>query len=566
MRRRASGVAYRELQADAIAALTGTGIYYGAALGEGRSVRDQETRRGRPRPRASGDARGCRHLRPATRPDRPRTGSPDRSGDRMLRGMSDPAQLVDRLAALPKVGAMPRAELKWLAAHGELQVYEPGLVIAPKGRRIEHLWVILSGSMAVQVDRGVGPRLVTQWGAGEVSGMLPYSRMTGPPGDNYLEERSEILTLHERHFPEMVHRCPRFTAHTVHCMLDRARSFSASDLHDEKMVSLGKLAAGLAHELNNPASATVRGAKQLLGMLPEADAAARALGSAGLSDQVAAVVAQVRAECIAQSAGVVLTPIQRADREDEIAAWLARRGLDADRAQTLADVGLTVASLDRIAEVTAGDGLDAALRSIAAGCATHALVLDIEQAATRIHDLVAAVKRFTYMDTLAGPEPVDVGAGLRDTVRVLAAKARSKHAGISLDLQEGLPRAHASGSELNQVWLNLLDNALDAIPDGGHVAVSGRAELDRVVVRVVDDGPGIAPDVVSHIFDPFFTTKPPGEGTGLGLDIARRLVRRYHGDLAVESIPGRTEFRVSLAAVRPASGPEGPAATAARDA
>jgi signal transduction histidine kinase len=174
------------------------------------------------------------------------------------------------------------------------------------------------------------------------------------------------------------------------------------------------------------------------------------------------------------------------------------------------------------------------------------LVSDIEQSATRIHDLVAAIKRFTYMDNLAGPESVDAEAGLRDTLRVVAAKAKSKGASLNLDVPADLPCVHAAGSELNQVWLNLIDNALDAIGDSGRIEISARAELDKVFVSVIDDGPGVPPEVLPKIFDAFFTTKPPGQGTGLGLDISRRLLRRYHGDVAVESRPGRTEFRVTL--------------------
>ena len=197
--------------------------------------------------------------------------------------------------------------------------------------------------------------------------------------------------------------------------------------------------------------------------------------------------------------------------------------------------------------------LDAALRWIATGCATQALAYDIEHAATRIHDLVAAVKRFTYMDAATGPESIDVSVGLRDTVRVLAAKARDRSASITLDIAPDLPRVHAIGGELNQVWLNLLDNALDAVQPSGHVTLSAGAERDRVVVRVVDDGTGIPADILPRIFDPFFTTKPPGHGTGLGLEIAHQLVRQSNGDIAVQSRPGHTEFRVSFAAERPQS-------------
>jgi len=157
------------------------------------------------------------------------------------------------------------------------------------------------------------------------------------------------------------------------------------------------------------------------------------------------------------------------------------------------------------------------------------------------------------MDKLAGPDSVDVESGLRDTIRVVTSKAKSKGASITLDVEPYLLPAHANGGALNQVWLNLIDNALDAIPDSGRIEISARRELDRIVVCVVDDGPGIPPDIMPRIFDPFFTTKPPGQGTGLGLDVTRRLLRRYHGDISVNSRPGRTEFRVSLLSEKPAA-------------
>ncbi|MEJ2502343.1 MAG: ATP-binding protein, partial [Gemmatimonadota bacterium] len=143
---------------------------------------------------------------------------------------------------------------------------------------------------------------------------------------------------------------------------------------------------------------------------------------------------------------------------------------------------------------------------------------------------------------------VDVEPGLRDTIRVVAAKARDRGAAVTLDVEERLPRVMAVGSELNQVWLNLLDNALDAVDGDGHVEVTVRSELQHVVVRVADDGTGIPADVLPHIFDPLFTTKPPGQGTGLGLDIAQRLVRRSEGEIEVASEPGRTVFTVRLVA------------------
>jgi len=464
------------------------------------------------------------------------------------------ADLVDRLAALPSLAEIPREELDWLLAHGEFELRQAGKVMTPPDKRVENLWIILSGHYSVWVDRGVGPRRVVAWRTGDVTGILPYSRMTGPPGPSFIDEASELLTIHEKHFPEMIHRCPAFTAYTVHLMIDRARQFNTSDLQDEKMISLGKLAAGLAHELNNPASATLRSAKLLLAALAEADAASQAVGAAGLTGKQRESVEQTRAACVAERVGDVLSPIERADRESEIADWLAQRDCCPDQAGHLAETDVTIEALDNLAKGMSGDTLETVLRWIAVACETRSLGADIEMAATRIHDLVAAIKRFTQMDHLAAAEAVDVEAGLRDTVRVVASRAKAKGAAITLEAEPDLPRVRATSGELNQVWLSLIDNALDAILESGRIDVTTHQELDRVVVRVVDDGPGIPPEIEPRIFDAFFTTKPPGQGIGLGLEITRRLVRRYDGDIEVESAPGRTEFRVSLAVAQRSSG------------
>jgi signal transduction histidine kinase len=432
-----------------------------------------------------------------------------------------------------------------------------GELLSQKSARVENLFVVLSGRITIYVDRGAGMHKAFEWRAGDVGGLLPYSRLVNAPGNSYAEEDSTVLNIQGAHLPEMIRECHGITSILVHTMLDRARAFTSSDLHDEKMVSLGKLSAGLAHELNNPAAATKRSAALLKDRLEEAERATRALGGFRLTESQWAAVDAVRASCLAKRVSGVRSPVAQAEREDEIAQWLEKHGLDVSIAEALAETEVTFDALERITAAVLPAALDSVLRWAAAGCAVRELASEIQEAAQRISGLVTAIKGFTHMDQAAVAGAVDLTAGLDNTVAVLKSKARTKSVAVTVDVEKGLPAVRGFAGELNQVWANLIDNALDAVPDGGRVDVSARRERPGAVVRVIDDGPGIPDAIRERIFDPFFTTKPVGQGTGLGLDIVRRLVRHNDGEIEVDSKPGRTEFRVTL----PLAGAAGPAGT-----
>jgi signal transduction histidine kinase len=463
------------------------------------------------------------------------------------------SDLVDRLTAHKTLGAAPREELAWLASHGSLRFFKEGDVVSVKSTPVEGLFVVLTGHFAIFVDRGAGRHKVMEWRGGDVGGVLPYSRLVTPPGNSLALEPSEILVVPRGHLTAMIRDCHEVTSILVHKMVDRARLFTSSDLHDEKMVSLGKLSAGLAHELNNPASAIERSAALLEERLEEAERATRELGAARLTEPQFTAIDTVRASCLATPAQGVLSPIQQAQREDAIADWLAAHELDAAIATPLAETAVTIDALDRIADAVGGPPLAAVLRWAAAGCSVRGLASEVQEAAMRISGLVQAIKGFTHMDQTTLAEPVDLALNLRNTVTVLSAKARAKSIAVAIDVEPGLPRVLGFVGELNQIWANLIDNALDAVADAGRVDVIARREQQRVVVRVVDNGPGIPDDTRTRIFEPFFTTKPVGRGTGLGLDIVRRLVSHNDAEIDVDTRPGRTEFRVSL----PLAGTEG---------
>jgi len=454
--------------------------------------------------------------------------------------------LLAQLSAHASLGAVPRHELEWLAAHGVPRAFAAGDILTRAGGATpEGLFILFTGHIVIHVDRGAGPKKVMEWRGGDVTGVLPFSRMTSPPGDTLALEPTTSLLIERHLLREMTRECYEVTGVLVHKMVDRARQFASSDFHDEKMASLGRLSAGLAHELNNPAAAIERTSALLEDRLDEAEQATLRLGSARLSDAQLAAVERIRNACLARPAGGVLSPIQQATREDAIGDWLAEHGLDQALALQLSDTAVTIDSLDQIADAVEGPSLDAVLRWAAAGCSVRALASEIQDAATRISGIVAAVKGFTHMDQGRSSE-VDLSSALANTVVVLRSKARTRKAEVALDVPDDLPRVCGYVGELNQIFANLIDNALDAIPDGGRVHVWAARERDHVVVHVADNGPGIPKEIQDRIFDPFFTTKPVGLGTGLGLDIVRRLLRHNEAQVELTTEPGRTDFMVTL--------------------
>jgi signal transduction histidine kinase len=457
--------------------------------------------------------------------------------------------IIDRLVKHRTLGGAPREELAWLASHGSLQQMKAGDVLTKRGIPVAGMFILLSGRIAIYVDRGAGLQKSLEWHGGDVTGLLPYSRLTSPPGDTIAQEPTDVLKIDRECLRDMVLACHEVTSLLVHVMVDRARAFTSSDLLDEKLMSLGRLSAGLAHELNNPVSAIERSATLLEERLDEAQRTSRAIGAANLTDAQLESIDRLQAVCVGTTVHGVRSPIEQAAWEETIADWLADHALDPAIADTLAETGVTVDALDSVAGAIRGPALATVMQWAGAGCAVHRLASEIQEASMRISGLVTAIKDFTHMDQAPAAEPVDVLQGLSSTIAVLQSKARKKSAAVVVRAETDLPRVHGFAGELNQIWANLIDNALDAVPEFGRVEVFAARDNHRVAVRIVDDGAGIGAEILDRIFDPFFTTKPVGLGTGLGLDIVRRLVLHNQGAITVASQPGRTEFCVALPAL-----------------
>jgi len=454
------------------------------------------------------------------------------------------ADVVNALSSLPVLEHVPPAELEWLCARGDVRRFDQGAIAMEIGSPLDEMWIVLEGRFALHVPRGGGWRKLTDAGPGFVAGTMPYSRVRVVEGRVVVEEEATVFVLSQDHFSDLVHECPELTTALVHNMIDRARDYRTAQVNDERMQSLGRLAAGLAHELNNPASGASSHARALTPLLDDLQFASRALARARLTDEQFERIDAVRSMCA--DAAPSRTALEAADREEEFSDWLRRHGIDPVSASLLASAKVSLAALDNLAALVPAETLGVAIRWVASDAAVRQVATQITAATARIHHLVGAVKGFTFMDREGVPENVDIARGLADTVAMLESKARAKAIRVRIETAEDLPTVHGIGSELNQVWEKLIDNAIDAAAVEGNVTVTATRRGDSVVVRVMDDGRGVPEEIRARIFDPFFTTKPVGLGAGLGLDIARRFAHLNDGDLDFTSQPGRTVFRVQL--------------------
>ncbi len=471
--------------------------------------------------------------------------------------------VLDELRTLPVFEGLGESILEWVAAHAEPLDLAPGDLLFEAGDPAEAMNILLEGELQFhfEISGQLVPIAIQE--RGEVGGLLPYSRMTEYTGRAVTLEPTRCLRIHKDHFPDMLHRSPELGQRLVAIMSDRVRRATRAEQQREKMMALGKLSAGLAHELNNPAAAvrsTVDELQQRLERLPEW--VARMMEHGLTPDQVrrAGVLQKPRGEPLP------LSSLERGEREDEVGDWLEEHGIEDGwrLAETLVEEGLGVACLEQLSSELPAEALPDVLVWMEGGLAARRLLEDVSAATGRISELVAAIKQYSHMDRAPDKQLTDVPAGLEATLTMLGHKLKRNGIEVRRTYAPDLPRIPAFPGELNQVWTNLIDNAIDAMlqpsrdehgrPEAptpklvaSRLDISADVRSDCVRVCIVDNGPGVPEDIQSRIFEPFFTTKAVGAGTGLGLDIVRRIVHDQHGgSVEIDSAPGRTAFSVWL--------------------
>jgi signal transduction histidine kinase len=459
---------------------------------------------------------------------------------------------IDELKNIIALKDVPDEHLEWILSHSEYYEHEDGENIHKTGDLMINMWFLLEGRVDFYMN--VNEQLVYFFSfenneqCGGIGGLLPYSRMKASPGSSYAIGKVRGLKLHKDHFHDLEQLNPELIKRFIGYMTERARFFATTKMQQEKVSALGKLAAGIAHELNNPAAAISRISEELNKRLKLNLKLTEELLNYNISPLLIQHLRELVLNKEKDDKKIKITPLQRIQKEDDINEWLNNKGYNnaEELAETFAEAGYSIEDIEKINSDLGSEAFYNILNWFENLISSELIIRDLAEASGRISLLVGAIKSHVHMDRSGSLQQTNIHSGIENTLLLLGYKIGDKKITIKKRFLDNIPDVEAYPGELNQVWNNILDNAIYAVPEHGKISIETSSSNNNVLVKITDDGPGIPKDILTRIFDPFFTTKKVGEGTGIGLDLVKNVIKHHGGEIKVNSNPGKTEFCIIL--------------------
>lgn len=460
---------------------------------------------------------------------------------------------VSELRKVVALSELPDEHLQWILDRSDYREYSDGQLVVTKGEPMEFMWIILEGATSYYMDMN-GTKVffytfANDEATGGVGGLLPYSRMKVSPGYSYAVGNVRYLTLDKKHFSELEKLNSNLTQKLIAYMTDRARVFATLQLQQEKVSALGKLSAGIAHELNNPAAAINRISQELTKrLILTFDLTEKLLFHCVNPEHLKYLRSLIEERVSVIPTTNKLSARQKIEIEDDTRDWLENHNIDnaGEISDTFVESGVTIMELEKICKLVEEKACSDIMSWMENMVSAQKIINDLEQASGRISNLVDSIKSHVHMDRTNDIQPTNIRNDIENTITLLGHKLREKKIEVVRKVQNDLPQVDAFVGELNQVWMNIIDNAIFAMDKEGQLTIEIYPQNTDMKINITDNGHGIPANILPRIFDPFFTTKKVGEGTGIGLDIVSRIIKKHMGDIKVHSEPGRTVFMICL--------------------